>query len=183
MYEEYMQNVLGLRMNPYQNMYDNQFENQYSCGNCMMNPQMNMATQQAGDEIESCYPDIYRIVYPMVQKACMTNTSPVTKETIDRMTTEIYNNIETGDIINLNINLGNTVNGAQTENRENKEEKTENRVAPRNFMLNDLIRILLIRELLGRPGGMRPPFPPPRPPRPPMNRPPMPRYGEYQMFE
>lgn len=182
MYEEYMQNVLGLRMNPYQNMYDNQFDNQYSCGNCMMNTQMNMATQQAGDEIESCYPDIYRIVYPMVQKACMTNTSPVTKETIDRMTTEIYNNIETGDIINLNINLGNTVNGAQTENRENKEE-TENRVAPRNFMLNDLIRILLIRELLGRPGGMRQPFPPPRPPRPPMNRPPMPRYGDYQMFE
>ena len=60
---------------------------------------------------------------------------------------------------------------------------TENRVAPRNFMLNDLIRILLIRELLGRPGGMRPPFPQPRPPRPPMNRPPMPRYGDYQMFE
>ena len=45
----------------------------------------------------------------------------------------------------------------------------------RNTGLNDLIRILLLRELLGRPGfpgfpGGRPPRP--RPPRPPM-RPPM----------
>ena len=48
----------------------------------------------------------------------------------------------------------------------------------RNTGLNDLIRILLLRELIGRPGfpGFRPPRPPPppppRPPRPPM-RPPM----------
>ena len=51
----------------------------------------------------------------------------------------------------------------------------------RNTGLNDLIRILLIRELLGRPGfpgqGGRPPRPrPPRPPmRPPMGPPPRPQ--------
>ena len=54
-------------------------------------------------------------------------------------------------------------------------ENSENRqVILRNTGLNDLIRILLLRELLGRPGfpwqGGRPPQP--MPPRPPM-RPPM----------
>ena len=53
-----------------------------------------------------------------------------------------------------------------------------NTTRQRNTGLNDLIRILLLRELIGRPGfpGFRPPRPPPppppRPPRPPM-RPPM----------
>ena len=71
----------------------------------------------------------------------------------------------------------------ENRNKENKEsvsvtkkvEATEDTQIRRNTNLNDLIRILILRELLGRPGfpgfsGGRPPRP--RPPRPPM-RPPM----------
>ena len=47
-----------------------------------------------------------------------------------------------------------------------KEPELRSDTRQRNFLLRDLIRILILREF-GRP-GMRPPFPPGRPPRPPM---------------
>ena len=162
-YEEYMRSVLGYQ--PMNNTYDMNYDNwdmYNSWGN--MSSMNNMQVQ----ELEECYPEIYRIVYPMVQSACMKNTRPITRELIDGMTEEIYYALEDKEML---------------ENR-NKEEKTakstetvENRqVIVRNTRLNDLIRILLLRELLGRPGfpgpGGRPPRPPVRPPRPPM-RPPM----------
>ena len=145
-YEEYMRSVLGYQpMNAYNMNYDNW---EMSNMNAMNTIQM--------QELEKCYPDIYRIVYPMIQRACSQNTRPITRELIDSMTDEIYFTLEDKEMI---------------ENR-NKEEKTEDRQIRRNTNLNDLIRILILRELLGRPGfpGGRPPQP--RPPRPPM-RPPM----------
>ena len=147
-YEEYMRSVLGYQpMNAYGMDYDNW---EMSNMNAMDTIQM--------QELENCYPDIYRIVYPMIQKTCSQNTRPITRELIDNMTDEIYFAIEDKEML---------------QNRE-KEEKTENRQIRRNTNLNDLIRILILRELLGRPGfpGGRPPRPPARPPRPPM-RPPM----------
>ena len=63
----------------------------------------------------------------------------------------------------------------------------ENRGEDRQFRnrgLQDLIRILLIRELLGRPGnpGHRPPRPPMEPGRPPM-RPPFPGGRMSDLYE
>lgn len=145
-YEEYMRSVLGYQpMNTYNMNYDN-----------WDMPNMNAMNTIQMQELENCYPDIYRIVYPMIQSACSKNTRPITRELIDSMTDEIYFALEDKEMV---------------ENR-NKEEKTEDRQIRRNTNLNDLIRILLLRELLGRPGfpGGRPPRP--RPPRPPM-RPPM----------
>ena len=154
-YEEYMRSVLGYQpMNTYGMEYDN-----------WEMPNMNAMNTIQTQELENCYPDIYRLVYPMIQKACNQNTKPITRELIDNMTDEIYFAIEDKEML---------------ENR-NKEEKsaqtTENRQIRRNTNLNDLIRILILRELLGGPGipgfpGGRPPRPPSRPPRPPM-RPPM----------
>ena len=202
MYEDYMQNILGYRMNPVQNTYEQynmQGEACYQYDNFMPMTQFgNQMSSNMNVDLEACYPEIYRIIYPMIRKCCMQNTEPITEQTIDRMVADIYSNIEAENVINLNINLGNTVGTATSENREGstKKETGESRATEsrqRNFLLNDLIRILLIRELLGRPGGIRPfpprPFPP-RPPmgrppmnRPPMNRPPMmPRYDEYQSF-
>ena len=152
MYEEYMRDLLGWRS---PDIYGN--SNNYR--NMMLDNNIN---------IEECYPEIYRIIYPMVQKACMQNTNPVTKEVVDQMTQEIYNNIEAENVINLNINLSNEVRSSASPNdeiksvaSENREEnRVEDRVMPgrRNFLLNDLIKILLVRELSGRPGrpGLRP---------------------------
>ena len=154
-YEQYMRNVLG-----YQAMNNNTYDMYYD--NWDMS---NMATMNniQMPELENCYPEIYTIVYPMVQRACSQNTRPITRELIDNMTDEIYYSIEDKEML---------------ENR-NKEEKGEDRQIRRNTNLNDLIRILILRELLGRPGfpGGRPPRPrPPRPPmRPPMGLPPRPQ--------
>ena len=97
-------------------------------------------------------------------------------QNIDELTNEIYLSIESDNEINVTINLTNEVGSEKMpSNSKNlrKEEVRENRGEDRQFRnkgLQDLIRILLIRELLGRPGrpGNRPPMPPPRPPmRPP----------------
>ena len=154
-YEQYMRNVLG-----YQAMNNNTYDMYYDNWDMSNMASMNNIQMQ---ELENCYPEIYTIVYPMVQRACSQNTRPITRELIDNMTDEIYYAIEDKEML---------------ENR-NKEEKGEDRQIRRNTNLNDLIRILILRELLGRPGfpGGRPPRPrPPRPPmRPPMGLPPRPQ--------
>ena len=103
------------------------------------------------------------------------NRNTLSREEIESYYPEIYN-VETDNSIVLNINLENDVRGTKVEK---SSEKLENRATRRN--LNDLIRILILRELLGRPGcigpNCRPPFPPPRPPRPPMGPKPRPPMG------
>lgn len=163
-YEDYIRSILGYPNYTYQNQ----------TMNC------NMANNEQNEVLEACYPEIYKVVYPMICKACDTNTRPVTPALIDELTNEIYVSIESDNEINVNINKTNT---SKPENvRETRGEDRQFR----NRGLQDLIRILLIRELLGRPGNpghrppmpphgrppMRPPFPPPggpgKSPRPPM---------------
>ena len=159
-YEEYMRSVLGYQ--PMNKTYDMNYDNWDMTNMTAMN---NIQIQ----ELEDCYPEIYRIVYPMVQKVCSKNTRPFTRELVDSMTDEVYFSIEDRDMIE---------NRDKEEKTPKSTEKTENRqTIIRNTRLNDLIRILILRELLGRPGfpglpGGRPPRPPMRPPRQPM-RPPM----------
>ena len=164
-YEEYMRSVLGYQpMNNY-NTYDMNYDD-WEMSNMYTMPRVNNVQIQ---ELEDCYPEIFRIVYKMVQKACSQNTRPFTRELVDSMTDEVYFAIEDRDMVE---------NRDKDEKMAKSTEKTENRqTIIRNTRLNDLIRILILRELLGRPGipgfpGGRPPRPPMRPPRPPM-RPPM----------
>lgn len=183
-YEDYMRSVLGYNMNPYDANSYMQNRNQG-----MSTYQNEFSNVQVQDNIEDLYPDIYKIVYPMVCKVCQNNTRPITNELVEQMTMEIYNNIEADDINIVNINVEtrnlNTQEGSQNQKRsENREsssskEKAENRQMqenrqrrPNNPLLRDLIRILILNRLFGgfRPG--RPPFRPPFPGRPPM----MPRY-------
>ncbi len=128
-YEEYMRNVLG-----YQPIkYDNTYNMNYNMINNDSKPIFNNYQVQ---ELENCYPDIYRIIYPMIQKVCSQNIGNITKEVIDRMTDEVYFAVEDREML---------------ENREEKQDTTvENRKISRNHGLNDLIRILILRELLNR---------------------------------
>lgn len=181
-YEDYIRSILG---------YPN-----YGSNNGVINTYQPMAMNERNNsqtqELEACYPEIYKVVYPMINKACSTNTRPITSQLIDELTNEIYVSLENDNEINVTINLNNEVSSTN-ENRSStssvangnrtasakvgvtKETKVrEDRGEDRQFRnrgLQDLIRILLIRELLGRPG-----FPGNRPPRPPMGpgRPPFP---------
>lgn len=137
-------------------------------------------------DLEACYPEIYKIIYPMISQRCARVTGTVTKEMVESMTDEIYSAIEVNNEINVNINLQNEVTNNRNEVRtpakakiteeSNKGISRENRQF-RNQNLRDLIQILLIRELLRRrrrPHPGRPPFPGGRPPFPGGNRPPFP---------
>lgn len=155
-YEEYMRSVLGYQPVSYNNTYDMEYDRFDMLNMTAMN---NLQSQ----ELENCYPDIYKIVYPMVQKACDQNTRAITKDLIESMTDEIYSIIE-------------DETKQENRNNSNKDEKTEkiaeNRQSNKNQGLNDLIRILILRELLGNPRPpMRPPMGPPPPMRPPRPQP------------
>ena len=188
-YEEYIRSVLGYPSitNRNQNqMYQNEYPNP---------SQIRMR-----NDLEECYPDIYKIIYPMVQKACDGNMRANSKEEIEQMTDEIYSAIEDSNQINVNIHLGNTISTSNTNRSQNNNELSkekipkknsekqevenrnvdaENKRSPRNNNLRDLIKILLIRELLGRPHNHFPPSPPHHP-RPPI-RPPI-MHRNYQPF-
>ena len=153
-YEEYMRSVLGYNMNP-SNTYTSINDAYTNAGNMQF-------VNIAGDvDLDGMYPDIYNIVYPLVQKKCRQCNSTITKETIDDMVDEIYEIVE------------------PSKEADKKETRQK------NFILSDLIKILLLRELIGN----RPPMPP-RPPFPgnrpsyPGNRPPiMPRGHMDDLYE
>ena len=150
-YEEYMRSVLGYSM-PYgdntymQNMYGNDFYD--------MQPIQNLKNNET---LESFYPDVYKLVHPMVCKICSSAPMNITEENIENMTNEIYINIES-------VNDKKETNSVQNRNVTDDKKETRHE----NCLLKDLIRILVIRELLGNRRRPKPPMP--RPPRPPMPR-------------
>ena len=167
-YDDYMKSVLGYDTENYKNTYRNYNDYMdYTNYNNVVS-QMDRSREEA--ILEECYPDIYKIVYPMVRKACMKNTKDVSSRLVDEMTNEIYFAVEDDSKME---------NRESEKNKIDRKESGENkRQIIRNQGLNDLIRILILRELLNRPGfGINPrlPFPPrppmynppPRPPRPP----------------
>lgn len=177
-YEEYMRNSLGYSGMPMTNM--NQMNMNYMMPE-MYETESNFMCDQTS--VEDMYPEIYRIVYPMICKACMAVNENVTEDLVSRITNEVYMNVEHMEIVNetrsssisvspqtnKNIksdSLSIKTNSSINSNSVNVRQETRQR----NPLLNDLIRILVLRELIGNPGR------PPRP-RPPFNPGPRPPFG------
>lgn len=175
-YEDYMRSMLG---------YPNQNRMEMPTYITPDDYYMEEETKDNIENYENMYPEIYRIVYPMVCKACDDNTKPITEETINEMTNIIFSNLEpNSEQINVKMELKN----GDVRNPNAKQEMSKE--TRQNNTLRDLIRILLIREVLKRKHGRppmrpRPPFPggPGRPPRPPfpggMVRIPMPPHPQF----
>ncbi len=144
-YEGYMRNVLGYNIMP---------QDTYSINDSMY--EMPLQRNIEITALERVYPEIYRVVYPMIQKVCMKVGNTINEEIIERMTDEVYRFLEEenkdSDGLKRNTDIK-TGNSNQTRNR--------------NYLLRDLIKILILRELLGNRPPMRPQMPPPRPPMPP----------------
>lgn len=211
-YEDYIRSILGYPVSTSSNTYQN---NTYNYSNYNYEPMANNIPRY-NSEILELYPEIYKIVNPMVCKICEANSKPITRELIEKMTDEIYLNIECDnpeeDTVNVRVTLpkeassenkrkdsskeirttstnsspsivksSNNVNSRSSQNQVRQEEKSsdipQNRQFRRNNTLRDLIKILILNQLLGinrpphRPGMPRPPYPgrPPQNPRPPMN--------------
>ena len=149
-YEDYMQTVLGYSYGP----------DTYREAEIYNNIQMNSNIQ----DLNRLYPEIYKIVYPVIQKVCARRTmSNITEEMISEMVEEVYRVIEPGDGI-IEEKEPPLKNG-DVRNPRAKDIRQQRR----NPLLRDLIRILLLRELFdGRPGNF---------PGGPMPRPPMPNPG------
>ena len=78
---------------------------------------------------------------------------PVTETMLDSMTDDIYDRVEADGRINIEVEVQ-----LRDSDSDSSESRQMSRPRPRrrNRFLRDLIRILLIRELLGR---RRPRFP------------------------
>lgn len=145
-YEEYMRTVLGYNPGYMDCMQDTyQFGEYYVLPNC---EQCYSQPIQINQDLEKLYPEIYVKLYPTVCKKCSQCTDKFDEEILERMTNEVY------DTIYVEVR---------------KDEKRETR--QRDNALRDLIKILILRELIGSgfPRPPRPPFPGPgpRPPHPP----------------
>lgn len=165
-YDEYIRSILGY---PARNQFDqfNQEQQEYQGYQEYRNPTFNTNINISGNnvELENSYPEIYKIVYPMITKKCENvRESNITKDDIENMTDEIYYALESKNETQVNIKKRPEVKVSETTG-EKRQLKGG---------LRDLIQILLIRELLNR---RRPPFRPPMPnppgpgPRPPMRPP------------
>ena len=208
-YEDYIRTILG---------YPVQNEMSYNTyPNCSYEY---IEQPRYSSEIMDLYPDIYKIINPMVCKICEANSKPITRELVEQMTDEIYLNIENDttieeDVVNVRVNLPptkpeNSSNNRQVRTRDlnnenisskkmkdnrqenvnnaNKVDDSQNRIIRpfrRNNTLRDLIKILILNQLLGgrrphRPNPPRPPFPGNPGPRPgPGPRPPIQPRGMY----
>lgn len=153
-YEDYMREVYGYPTPYYNNMTPTYRENYHDISN---------------REMEQLYPDLYHSVYPIVCRVCDKNTKPINADTLEELTAEVFVQLETdgNDISGANVKIQVRNNTNTTGSQRTKDDVTRQR----NPILQDLIRILILRELLGRP-GIRPI--PPRPPRPPYHGPGMP---------
>ena len=147
-YEDYMQSVLGYNANPSTNGYNYTIPNTYREAEMYNAVQINPNMQ----EINKLYPEIYDVVYPVVQKVwSRRNVANITEEMISEMVEEVYGVIEPGDDIveqgEAPLRNGDVRNPRAKETRQSQSGRRNNR------LLRDLIRILILRELFGgRPG-------------------------------
>lgn len=160
-YEEYMRNSLGYNWIPNMNMNMNQansMNEMYETEECTCNQ----------TSVEDMYPEIYKIIYPMVCKACMAVSQNVTEDLVSRITNEIYVNVEHMEMFNetrsssisVSPQVSKNVKGDSINNKisssSNNSSNVRQETRQRNPLLRDLIRILVLRELIGNPGRPRP---------------------------
>ncbi len=186
-YEEYMRTVLGYTPNY---IKDNFVSNDY------------YIMQTNNSMLDDLYPDMYKKVYPLVCNECNKNNMPITREILEQMTDNVLNQIEIDLKIETNVKIETRKEETKNVNQRNQslnsrqkdvnleETNIEDR-SRRNSTLRDLIKILILRELLnnGRfpnrpphfPGNpQRPPIPGPHPPFQGGNRPPFRRSDQEE---
>lgn len=148
-YEDYMRAVLGYPIdttNTYSRYNSSnylQFNNTNLAIQDVPKESSYMAISEKENEFLDLYPDIYKIVNPMVCKICENNRAPVTRELVQKMTDEIYNNLEeteTPTVVNINATLTNntTINSERTQNRDYRTpQSTPQNSTQKNSNLNN----------------------------------------------
>ena len=124
--------------------------------------------------LNSLYPSIYRILNPVVSRVVLNNNQPITDDLLNNMTDTVFNIVEGqidfgdnqtqrsnhNDSQQLNSNNSNNTSQNRTseQTRQNSTQGTQNSNSRNNrgdLLLKDLIKILIIKELLSRNGYQR----------------------------
>lgn len=107
-YEEYMRSVLGY---PYSQGGYNTYNNLYENTN-MYFPYRSGSSRNSFDALESdnsryekMYPELYRILHPMVKKVCSGKAiEQISDNDVESMTEDVYRNISSDiDVVNINV--------------------------------------------------------------------------------
>lgn len=98
-YEEYIRSILGYNTNSYHN------ENLYNIPYNQQVSNFNTQYSNVNNELEECYPEIYKLVYPMVKKVCNNSIGNVNRQMVENMTDEIFFAIEDDDEKEINVNI------------------------------------------------------------------------------
>lgn len=141
-YEDYMQSILG---------YKPQCPNIYNTNNCVQYCNNNCLSYQDENQLEELFPEIYKILNPIVIESCDEYSGDINIENIEKIENNIYKKIENNKEIILKINI-------------NINNRNDDRQIKRIPIFNDLIRILILKNLLGGWNKLppnKPPFPGP----------------------
>ena len=136
-YQEYIRSILGY---PTTKNFENTYNYSYM--------------QNDNIDIEKYYPEIYKLINPMICKKCNENNLPITKELIENMTNDIYFAIESDNQININITLQNNLKQTNSigkpiiKQTNNEEKESSNQRVIKNPTLRDLIKILIINAII-----------------------------------
>lgn len=150
-YEQYMRTVLGYSPSSMQDTFANNDYYLIQTNDSCMNE----------CNLDDLFPDTYKKVYPLVCNECNVNTMPMTHEILEQMTDNVLRKIEIDLKINTNVKIETRKDDVKNPNvrQQDINVRSEDRVA-RNDYLRDLIRILILRELIDRGRfPQRPPFP------------------------
>lgn len=150
-YEDYMNSVLGTTRNNVMQMptptpMPVQMNTYPEMNNLYMNtmPQPMMQAQTV-ETLEEMYPDMYKMVFPMIVKRCEEVYEPVTETLINQMTDEIFHSIQ--PIEPEEIEKREEIKNEISINKSNLPNDTR-QIGRRDPFLKDFIRVLLLRELI-----------------------------------
>lgn len=155
-YQEYINSIFHTDLN-YNRLEQTNFENTVNTNQLFQNSINNQ-------NIEKFYPELYKLIYPMIQNACMKNTNELSEETINNIVKEIYSNFVSDDNNNDEFRSGKSSEAVSVVKSKNftsinsKKSETipeKSEIKQDNYVLRDLIKILVLRELHGKPGVIR----------------------------
>ncbi|MBR3614750.1 MAG: hypothetical protein IKL55_06190 [Clostridia bacterium] len=136
--------------------------------NYMMANNMFLNNNIPAQNLSNLYPSIYRIINPVVSRVISNNNQVITEELLNNMTDTVFNivegQIDLGDDVvqrntqnevqsssNTSSNVSNNTSSTRaTENSRQTTQQTSFRNNRNDHLLRDLIKILIIKELLSR---------------------------------
>ena len=150
----YMQDLNYYNQNPNYG-YQPYMQNNFQTPN--MNPMNGLMPQQ---NLNAMYPAVYRIISPVASQVLANNpTGYITEEALNSMVDTIYNIVE-GDInLENNSNSANSSTSNESTNanncaRSNSSSPSSNSTVStnnrQNALLRDLIKIILLNEIISR---------------------------------